>query len=257
MPSRFRFSGLIAWSFISWSSIVWPLIAPPAPLHAQTPGWTSLGPFGGTVSTLLPDPADPRVLYAAGSFFHVLKSVDAGASWMPLTGSPSGIDILVLVPAHPTAVYAVSSGRVFKSSDGGAHWAPVGWTGASGDLPGEEVAVVAVDPRDSRTVYAGMGAGFSGEALGVWKSTDSGASWQPTGLGEQIVTALAASPLTGVLWASGLGGRVFRSGDGGANWQDRSGGLELNIQDFAFNTFDPGRVYAAGFGGIWSFTDNP
>ena len=42
--------------------------------------WTSLGPEGGMVQTLVIDPTTPRILYA-GTWSGVFKSVDGGESW--------------------------------------------------------------------------------------------------------------------------------------------------------------------------------
>ena len=91
--------------------------------------------------------------------------------------------------------------------------------------------------------------GFSGQPLGVWKSTDSGASWRVTGLDDRIIRSLAASPdEPGVLWAGALGGGIYRSTDFGETWQEGGGGLPLEVFGFAFA---PGRVYAATWNGVW------
>jgi len=141
---------------------------------------------------------------------------------------------------------------VFRSPDGGATW-----TLADTGLPGFAVGEVVVDRQDPRVLYAGLGGSLSFLSAGLWKSTDSGATWQPLGLGDQVITALAASPIPGQLWA-GTRSKVFRSDDAGATWRDWSGGWNLSILDFTFDPHDPHRLYAAaGLGGVWRLEDSP
>lgn len=232
--------------------------------------WRSFpGPGGQQVILLRADPLDPDTLYAlttAGPALRLHRSTDGGESWTPLALPPANCGLPDLAVARPSAspgsspavLYlaatlpsgscsATRSG-LFRSSDGGASW-----TDVSAGLPGELVLAVTVDPQDPRVVYAGIGPGaLQGGARGVWKSTDSGATWRLSGLRRFPILALAASPVPGVLWASTPEGFLYRSDDAGATWQDRNGGqLLLDVRDFAFDPSDPERVYIAGFGGVW------
>ncbi len=221
------------------------------------------------------DPLDPDTLYALSlaSRYQLHRSRDRGASWTLLDELPdpfrcqiNGLTVVHTSASAPAVLYLAGTrsegtegvchaplrSAVLRSTDEGASW-----TAADSGLPGQDVAEVVVDPRDSRTLYVWMNGGQSipQQRQGVWKSTDAGASWQPTALRDQLVTALAASPVPGVLWAATQGGaRIFRSEDSGATWQDRSGDIAFyfnEVQDFAFDPIDPRRVYAAGFGGVW------
>ena len=233
--------------------------------------WRPLPGPEGQVFLLRADPLDPDTLYAVARntlAWRIHRSTDGGASWTPLALPPANCGLSDLAVARPSAsspaVLYLAAARpagsscnvtrpgLFRSSDGGASW-----TDASAGLLGELVLAVTVDPQDSRVVYAGIGPGiFLGVDRGVWKSTDSGTTWQPSGLQRLPIRALATSPVPGVLWASTPGGVVYRSGDAGATWQDRSGGqVLLDVRDFAFDPSDPERVYVAGFGGIWVRTE--
>ncbi|HVR99095.1 MAG TPA: hypothetical protein VMW27_20925, partial [Thermoanaerobaculia bacterium] len=113
----------------------------------------------------------------------------------------------------PQALYAGSNGQgVFRSDDGGGTWL---WI--SSGLTNLNVQALAVDPTDSRTVYAGT-------ANGLFKTTDSGASWT---LSDQGITSapyggireLAVDPEhPTTVFAASLT-EVFRSTDGGETWQ--------------------------------------
>ncbi len=79
------------------------LLASPGatPIRAGVNAWTTGGPYneyggpdGGSVSTVVLDPTNPRTLYAATSLWgetNVYRSTDRGASWQPVgSGLPRG-----------------------------------------------------------------------------------------------------------------------------------------------------------------------
>jgi photosystem II stability/assembly factor-like uncharacterized protein len=156
------------------------------------------------------DPSSPQVLYAAGylpppSRFspfeaRLYKSTDGGASWTRtdagLAGT-TGVQKVLVSPAHSQVVYAASFGTLFRSTDAGAHWdrvaqapqsgnitdlaagpdgtlyaatgntgvysSPDGlvWTAIGNGLSSLAVKVLELDPADPDTLYAGT------EAAGV------------------------------------------------------------------------------------------
>jgi photosystem II stability/assembly factor-like uncharacterized protein len=121
----------------------------------------------------------------------VHKSTDGGKSWrhMGLVDTRI-ISRVVIHPTNPDIVYVAAQGHlwganaergVFKTTDGGAHWAKILFvndsTGAS-DL--------ALDPSNPEVVYAAMwhhvrlgGAHMigTGSGSGIYKSVDGGKSW--------------------------------------------------------------------------------
>ena len=88
------------------------------------------------------------------------------------------------------------------------------WT--SNGPEGGEVFALAIDPVTSTTLYAGTQGG------GVFKSTNSGASWSAvnTGLTNTEVRALAIDPTTPTTVYAGTGssGGVFKSTDAAKTW---------------------------------------
>ncbi len=104
----------------------------------------------------------------------------ASNSGLPAQPNLPQINALLLDPQDPDIVYAGGEG-VFRSLDGGANW-------ASSGLP-QSIDALAIDPEIPSIVYAG-GIG------GVWRSTDSGASWSAfdNGLEGRWVGALAVDP---------------------------------------------------------------
>src|SRR5262249_33492061 len=142
-------------------------------------------------------------------------------------------------PTDSKTVYAgFAMGGVWKSTDGGSSWAAL--TDAQ---PSQAIGAIAIDPTHPDTIFVGTGEGnLSGDSylgLGLYKSTDAGASWQRLAadpLGGVSVSKLAcdaagrlyASTVYGVDSATfGCGGTsfdgtrfgLFQSQDGGASWQ--------------------------------------
>ena len=84
-----------------------------------------------------------------------------------------------------------------------------------GSLPISQVNEMVVDPRNPKVVYA---AGPSG----IFRSEDSGLTWQPSGqgLGTAAIVALALNPARpDRMFAASDKGTLYRTVDGAKNWQ--------------------------------------
>jgi photosystem II stability/assembly factor-like uncharacterized protein len=97
--------------------------------------------------------------------------------------------------------------------------------------------VLTLDPRASKTLYAGDG--ING---GVFKSTDGGATWRTAGLKGQGVNALAIVSDGRVVYA-GTGRPVFKSTDAGASWV-KVGRVGTSIDDLTLDPRNPHTIYA-------------
>jgi photosystem II stability/assembly factor-like uncharacterized protein len=111
-----------------------------ATIYKSTDGgadWTSIGKVAeNPVDHLLIDPLNPTTFYADNSDNGILKSVDSGRTWTPMSlglprpiKPPLGFESKALVtglamdPIHPDTIYISTSGRgVFESTDGGSSW---------------------------------------------------------------------------------------------------------------------------------------
>jgi hypothetical protein len=117
----------------------------------------------GVVNVVVIDPQSPSTLYAVLSGDGIFKSTDGGAGWVTAnSGLPAtsvngrqnyAVTSLVIDPDHPDTLYANGDG-VLRSTDGGATWSSVG-TGLTTFF----VYTLAIDPHDTRTVYAGTADG--------------------------------------------------------------------------------------------------
>jgi photosystem II stability/assembly factor-like uncharacterized protein len=224
-----------------------------------------LPPFGagvGVIRSLLIDFFNPNVLYvettrAGGCAFSdklVFKSADGGASFSDSISPPlSGCDLgayaavtpalMAMDPVDPNTLYLGETEdedglyALLKSTDGGASWNSIWNNGGPSPLQ-SDLNALAIDPVHPTTLYAGVGdAGYvtpGSTGTGVFKSTDSGATWNITGLKDTAVTVLAIDPSdTNTLYAATQGiytdpkgfRGLFKTTDSGATWLASSNGL--------------------------------
>ena len=103
----------------------------------------------------------------------------------------SGKTVYVTVEGFPSTTEPVRA--VYRSTDGGAHWADL-----SGNLPLAPASSVTVDPQDANTVYIAtdLGVYFTTEIASCVSAPATCWSAFGTGLPEAPVVALSASPLT-------------------------------------------------------------
>jgi photosystem II stability/assembly factor-like uncharacterized protein len=158
------------------------------------------------VTSLVVDPHDRQLVYAATGNHGLLKTTDGGQSWMAihqgLPGSPQALSV-ALHPADASIVYAgLGMAGLYRSEDGGATWQP----SAAGLNPEASVSDIVLDPTDPQVMYT------SDRFSGVYRSTDGGATWMPinTGLRTRAVNALSISSDGQHLYAATEGEGVFR-----------------------------------------------
>jgi photosystem II stability/assembly factor-like uncharacterized protein len=210
------------------------------------------GLTGHYVDVLAIDPQNPRTIYAGVEYGGVFKTTDGGTSWKAssygLPQYPPSVVTLAIDPQDPATVYAGvhgNPGGIFKSTDGGASW---NRTGAAIEI-GNTVSLLAIDPRNSRTLY-------SGTYFGLWKSTDGGETWSKvnSGLAFGFNCSLVIDPQNAHTVYAGISGSgVFKSTDGGITWTDT--GVPLAYGPVAIDPPDSNIVYAASDGVIFRSTD--
>ena len=187
--------------------------------------WTSGGPGGEYVMSVVVDPTSSQTLYA-GAYDGVFRSVDGGTSWAPAGLANVSVLAVLIDPQRTATLYAVGSNRdryvyIYKTTDGASTWRVVGSLGSNGG------GSLWMDPVNSETLYAAGGLFSAG---GFYKSTDGASSWTrveaglPTwgicnGCPQYVVPpgSLAIDPSApSTLYAHS--GQIYRSTNGGASW---------------------------------------
>ena len=170
-----------------------------------------VGNWGVFVSALAIASQNPSVLYASVGFATnqgLFKSSNRGGGWVPVNSGlpfyPNGTNIeasaLAIDPQNTRTVYAAFApydavgGGLYTSTNDGASWRNLFRP------PTGNVYSVAVNPQDSRTIYAGTDAGAS------W-STDGGQTWVPAAPTLGRTRLLNIDPMNpNNLYAGGPGG---------------------------------------------------
>jgi photosystem II stability/assembly factor-like uncharacterized protein len=211
--------------------------------------WNSMNVGMPGIVTVVIDWRSPGTIYA-GTTNGVFKSASSGYSWSAANKGLTStyIRALGIDAQNPTTIYAgdVNGGGLFKSINGGSTWSSLDLDNL---ILSRWVYSLAVDPKNSGTVYAGTA------GVGLFKSTNGGTSWSTINTGLPIsagasVSALAIDPQNpSILYASVAGAGVFKSSNGGGFWGAVNTGLpsveSLAALDLAIDPQKPATIYAA------------
>jgi uncharacterized protein (TIGR03437 family) len=211
--------------------------------------WKQASHRFGAATAIAVSPADASRVVAGndgGRVFYTRAALttDSNSFWdssQPRAGYVSGV---AFDPANADVVYATYStfgGRhVWRSTDGGASWTPIDGAGATG-IPDIPAHCVVIDPSNTARLYVGTD-------LGVFVSTDGGATWgvENTGFANVIVESMSLKVVNGatMLYA-------FTHGRGA--WA-----VKVNDNGCAYSLGQAGREFdAAGGSGSVTVTASP
>jgi len=201
--------------------------------------WTSLDLGIGAndqVFDVALDPSNPLIIWAgiadAGGFqpVNVMRSTDNGGTWSnrtPPLAAPISCRGIAVDPTDSNTVIAVfggdfGGGEVWTTTDGGDSW-----TNRSAGLPDNPMQAVAYD--GSRLLVGG-GQLFGSENVGLYRSTDLGATWTPLHDGTWpvlVVGGIAVDPNDAqTILVATDGSGVNRTTDGGGSWEIGIGGTD-------------------------------
>jgi photosystem II stability/assembly factor-like uncharacterized protein len=157
----------------SWQTIGMPGVA----------GW----PTGDDAVAIAIAPSAPSTIYVATFFNKLLVTTNDGTTWQQ-AADPPGLSLvhkLVVDPGNPQVVYAAVeqslSGVVFRSTDGGHHWASI-----SSNLPRAPGYPLTFDPQlpaETLVLDSTNQVLYVGNTIGVYASSDGGGTWSRFGAG--------------------------------------------------------------------------
>lgn len=243
----------------------------PAKTNAGLGGsWESLGPGnqGGRSRAMLIDPNDPNIMYLAAVTGGVFKTLDGGASWtavgdtLPvltnasLAMDPNDSSTLYLgtgeIFGFGTNAVRFSGNGIYKSTDAGASWDPIGRPAQSNAF--DFISDIVFSPGSSQRLYAATNAG-------IFRSDDAGANWNTSYIPPfgAFVTAgctdlairndggndllIAACEISG---SSDITGHILRNPDAanGNSWTSVATGSEYGRIALAIAPSNPDVMYA-------------
>ncbi|GAB2822811.1 exo-alpha-sialidase [Actinoallomurus bryophytorum] len=224
-----------------------------------------------TDAPIVLDPSNPSVLYFGGNVLD--RSTDRGATFTQI--SPPGdyltgpvppdendqgpfyaneyATITSIAPAKTdgdTIYVGTDTGRMWKTTDLGAHWTELTGKG----LPTRWVNAIVVDPANADHVYVAYSGYREGDtAANVWETTNGGGSWHNISgkLPNAPVEMLTYDQVSHQLYAATDYG-VFYDRNDRKSWKHVGNGLpDTPVFDIKV-TGDHRTIYAATFGrSVW------
>ncbi|MBI4345078.1 MAG: hypothetical protein HY555_05815 [Euryarchaeota archaeon] len=208
----------------------------------------------GDFMSLVPDPKDPKVIYAGGHDLGVVKSLDGGLTWQKADNGIAGTDIhgLTINQRAPDMLFAYSVGNgVFRSADGARTWQRMDDGPETPSV--RSLTYMAVQTEMDRSMgWENWGVLFAGTAAGIFQSYSCFCGWTQTTkeFTDATVYALAtvhAEPRT--IYAGTKRG-VFKSTDEGKTWKEASRGLGGRMTAIAISPVDPKVLFASSEDGV-------
>lgn len=179
-------------------------------------------PWGGPPSVRSLAATPDLCLYADIHVGSIMRSIDGGRSWKPVTpGLHEDVHQVATCPAEADRVYANTAASLFVSDDRGQSWRDCG-----GDLGHRYGRAVAVMPDRPDVLLASVSDGPHGDNVHgqLWRSEDAGARWRqvtdgfPDSTVANIDTFHVAFAADGSAWAI-ADGQVLASEDAGCSWR--------------------------------------
>ncbi len=208
--------------------------------HPQRGQWNP-GAGGLCLHSIVLDPRDQNRMYVAVSAAGVYRSDDGGQSWQPRNKNVLAdfeaktfpefgqcVHKLALHPSQPDVLFQQNHCGVYRSDNRGDDWIDLG----EDKLPSRFGFPIVIHPHEPETIYVMLEESdqfrmsVEGQAA-VWRSKDSGESWQRITAGlpaKAHVVVLREAMVADNLSPAGLyagtdTGQLFYSRDDGDNWE--------------------------------------
>jgi len=216
--------------------------------------WSAVGPDGGDARSFASVPNQPSHIYLGTTHAWIYESFDRGATWHRLAllepTEDLVVDNILVDSANTERIWASGwkpdkpDGGLWVSLDGGVQWQAVP------ALTGQSIFSLAQAPSDPKTLYAGT-------LLGVYRSSNAGASWQlisPPGSKEiHEVESLAVDPTDPDIVYAGTWHLPWKTDDGGQNWKNIKEGVieDSDVFSIIIDPTHPHTVFLSACSGIY------
>ena len=157
-------------------------------------------------------------------------------------------------PIDDNTIWATTaSGGLYVSHDLGANWIVTG----TDVLPALNCASVCIDFTDNNIIYLGTGdPNYYYESYGIYKSTDGGATFNPsnTGIGNRMAIEILMKPDNHNILIAATDDGIYKSLDGGAMWIEKK--ADGAFTDMVFKPDNDGVIYAIDWDGNYFRSDD-
>ena len=202
------------------------------------------------VYTVEQSASNPQVLYAGTANAGVWKSVDKGATWIPLTDYMmlGTVKALEIDWSNSDIIYFNGNNKIYKTTDGGQSW------NATGSSTFQNQAIQATDivmsPIDTLQLWAATN-------LGLYVTTDGGANWTQlkTGIWQEIEFKPGDPTIMYAVKQFGVKTEFYKSTDSGVTFTIRQGGYPVAVSpdeqkrtEIAVTPAAPNIIYAFATG---------
>ena len=218
--------------------------------------WIATGPPGGDARVFASVPGQPDHLYLGTTASWVYESTNGGANWHRLAKLDGADDLIldhiVVDAADPNTIYVAgwrrTDGGLWISHDRGRTW------NEAADLHGQSIRSFLQAPSNPKFLFAGT-------LSGVFRSTDSGATW--TQISERgsreihEVESLAVEPDNPEVVYAGTWHLPWKTTDGGKTWNNIKLGIidDSDVFSIILDPDTPHTVYLSACSGIYK-SDN-
>jgi photosystem II stability/assembly factor-like uncharacterized protein len=227
--------------------------------HWEFSGWYG----GGCYPAIIPDPKIENRAYLLSDVAGLWRSDDRGDNWYFINNGLVSLHIacLAIAPSNSDVLYIGTKAGILRSDNAGKGWHYLLSTKDKILLERpDNYRSIAIDPRDSRRLFAGTKSG------GVFFSGDAGESWEC--LGDRIRPFKKKIPITAV-YLTGAGRKLFAASESGLMLYDfkKNRWTRLNtgfkkVRDIApcgtgeiiYVTADDKIAYTSDYGKTWRLT---
>ncbi|MCO6493289.1 MAG: hypothetical protein J5I98_33015 [Phaeodactylibacter sp.] len=221
--------------------------------------------IGGDGMSAAIDPGDNNILYGSSQGLNMLRSDNGGQNFVSITSSGSWQNEprnfsgpFILDPQSPNIIYAGAQ-RLHRSTDRGNTWNATSTNQVDPNL-GNPILAIAVSPLDNDILFVATSP-LLGPGAGVFRSTDSGQSWQAVaGLPDRVAMDIVFHPddddIAFVAF-SGFGtNHIYKTEDGGDSWAPSDAGLpDVPANAIAIDPDQPSDMYAGNDLGVYASFD--
>jgi photosystem II stability/assembly factor-like uncharacterized protein len=203
--------------------------------------WTLSYNNGGRIYAMVVNPVNQNIIYAAGLDSGVYRSTNSGLNWTQVNNGLTYFKVqsLAISKSNPSILFAgtdqlggANSG-IYKTTDGGNNWTYA----SNGITDSKGIQWIEINPVNPLIAYAAVFDGIVNSTVGLWKTTDGGATWfaSNTGIGTiKNMLSLAINPKNPNVVYAGTSfnqnptvapTKIYRSNNAGATWNEMSNGL--------------------------------